>query len=480
MTNYQMVIGLEIHVQLNTESKLFSGSSTTFGKKANHNASLIDLAFPGTLPVINEKAISHAIRFGLAIDANINQTSIFERKNYFYPDLPKGYQTSQLELPIVGKGYLDIPLSSGETKKITITRAHLEEDAGKSLHENFHGKSGIDLNRAGIPLLEVVSEPEMHSADEAVSYMKTLHQLVKHLDICDGNMQEGSFRCDVNLSLRPVGEKKLGTRTEIKNLNSFKFVEKAIFYEAKRQAKLLDEGKCITQETRLYSPEKNITKAMRSKEDAHDYRYFPCPDLLPVVVSDETIERIKKSMPKSHQDLIDDYQKDCGLNLEDAQFLAKNTDFGQFFKATLDLNKALSPKAIINWLRGEIAKKLKDDRISLDEMPLKAKDLSELLSLIDKGTVSKSNAKVVLNHLWQSDKSAQEIIKLHDLAEADNQDEIKSLLVKLIEENPKQASELQGGKDKLIGFFVGQVMKAMKGKANPKETTEILKKLLSL
>ncbi len=479
MSNYQPVIGLEIHAQLNTKSKLFSGSSTQFGGKANEYASLIDLAFPGTLPVLNIEAVHKAICFGLAIEAKINRTSFFERKNYFYPDLPKGYQTSQLQVPIVGAGELEITLSDERKKRVAINRAHLEEDAGKSLHEDFHGQSGIDLNRAGIPLLEIVSEPVLYSAEEAVCYMKTLHQLVKHINICDGNMQEGSFRCDVNISLRPEGCQTLGTRTEIKNLNSFKFVEKAIQAEIKRQSLRLKNNQPILQETRLYCPDKNETRTMRSKEEAQDYRYFPCPDLLPVVITEDMIEMVKKTMPKSYQTILSELKGNWALNEDDAEFFATHSDFYHYLQSLLSEKNDVPVKLLVNWLRGTIAQKLNEERKPISESPISSKALLELLTAIQDETISTKMAKSVFEQMWESGKSAKSIIKDQGLEQVSDNTLLTELLSQLIAKHPKQAEELRAGKDKLMGFFVGQVMKETKGQANPKQVNEILKKLLA-
>lgn len=480
MSTYQPVIGLEIHAQLNTKSKLFSGSSTQFGGKANEYASLIDLAFPGTLPVLNIEAVKKAIRFALGIGAVINKRSLFERKNYFYPDLPKGYQTSQLQTPIVGQGELVITLKDGSQKAVAINRAHLEEDAGKSLHEDFHGQTGIDLNRAGIPLLEIVTEPVLYSAEEAVCYMKTLHQLVKHLNICDGNMQEGSFRCDVNISLKKEGEEKLGTRTEIKNLNSFRFVEKAIQVEINRQTKLLNNGEAVVQETRLYCPDSNETRTMRSKEEAHDYRYFPCPDLLPVIVSEEMIETIKKTMPKSVEELLCYLQEELSLGSEDAEFFAKNTAFYDYLEALRLLDNSIPIKLMVNWLRGSIAQKLNEQAQSLTECPLQAERLISLLQAVNTNVISSKMAKSVFESLWESNKTADEIIKEQGLKQVDDTSLLKDIINKLITNNPKQAEDLKAGKEKLMGFFVGQVMKETKGQANPKQVNDLLKEQLDL
>ena len=475
---YDTVIGLEVHTQLSTQSKLFSGAATAYGAIANTQACVIDLGLPGVLPVLNEKVIALAIRFGLSINAEIPPHCVFARKNYFYPDLPKGYQISQLDHPIVGKGTLMIPISGGQKKAVTITRAHLEEDAGKSIHTGMHSQSGVDLNRAGIPLLEIVSEPELYSAEEAVAYLKTLQQLVRALGISDGNMQEGSFRCDVNISLKPSGSDTLGTRAEIKNINSFRFVQRAIEFEIDRQTELLNNGERVIQETRQYDPDKNITRSMRSKEEAHDYRYFPDPDLLPVAISTELIDSIKNTMPELPWEKVARYSKEYQLNDDTAAQLCQDIDLCHYFEAVIKADSKIPPKNISNWLLGDIAAKLKEHHLSSKDIPISANDLSQLLLRIEDHTISNSIAKKVLPTLWETDASADDIIEAEGLKQITDSHEIETLVDKIIAKNPSQVEQYRAGKDKLFSFFVGQVMKATQGKANPKQVNELLKKKL--
>lgn len=479
MMQWEPVIGLEIHAQLNTKSKIFSGSATNFGADPNTQASLIDLGMPGTLPSLNKEAVIKAIKFGLSISATINQTSLFERKNYFYPDLPKGYQTSQFQLPIVQNGKFNIPLDNGDSKTIRINRAHLEEDAGKSLHEDYHGMTAIDLNRAGIPLLEIVTEPDFRSAKEAVSYMKSLHHLVRYLDICDGNMQEGSFRCDVNISLRPLGEKKLGTRAEIKNLNSFRFVEKAIQYEIKRQKKLLQAGQAVYQETRLYCPDNDETRAMRSKEEAYDYRYFPCPDLPPLVIDDNFITDIKKNLPEPPQKRKERLLTTYGLKEEDADYFVENPKYCDYLESLLTQSN-ISPKLAVNWFRGELMRAINNENLSFNELKLAPQKLGELLSALETNQISGKIAKQVFEIMWETGQSAKVIIEQQGLKQLDNTDELNEIIERLIEAYPKQVEGLKAGQNKLLGFFVGQVMKQTQGKANPKQVNDLIKQKLSL
>jgi aspartyl-tRNA(Asn)/glutamyl-tRNA(Gln) amidotransferase subunit B len=471
---WETVIGLEVHAQLKTSSKLFSGSAATFGAEPNTQASFIDIALPGVLPVLNKAALNHAIRFGLAVDGKISPNSVFERKNYFYPDLPKGYQLSQLEDPIVSGGHIDIEVENN-TKRIELTRAHLEEDAGKSIH--LSGHSGIDLNRAGTPLLEIVTEPVMHSANEAIAYLKTLHTLVQYIGICDGNMQEGSFRCDVNLSIRKKGETTLGTRSEIKNLNSFRFIEKAIHYEIERHIDLIEQGESIQQETRLYDDKKGVTFSMRSKEEANDYRYFPCPDLLPVIVTEEMITKIKCTLPELPQARKERFIKALNLNEEDSRTLVQDKDLADYFESVLKQTNA-TPKMVSNWIKVELIAKLKKDNLSIKQTPITATHFANLLDAIESNTISGKIAKSVLETQWQTGQSADEIIKEQGLTQLNDAKEIKAIAQKILDANPTQVKAYLGGKDKLLGFFVGQVMKETKGKANPAEVNKYLLDLL--
>ena len=418
-----------------------------------------------------------AIKFGLAANAQIAPESIFARKNYFYPDLPKGYQISQYEIPVVGKGYLDVILEDGTVKRIGITRAHLEEDAGKSLHEDFHGMTGIDLNRAGTPLLEIVSEPDMRSSTEAVAYLKTLHTLVRYLEICDGNMQEGSFRCDANVSMRPMGETKLGTRTELKNINSFRFVEKAINYEIERQIEVLESGGTITQETRLYDPDNNETRTMRSKEEANDYRYFPDPDLLPVVVSSELIENIKAQMPELPQEKRDRFMHTYGLNTYDANVLASSRELADYYEAVV--KTAQEPKLSANWVMGELLAALNKENLSMSESPISATFLGQLLKRITDNTISGKIAKTVFAQMWQGKGSADDIIESQGLKQVTDTGAIEKIIDEIIKNNPQQLADYRAGKDKLFAFFVGQAMKATQGKANPQQLNDLLKQKLN-
>lgn len=472
---WETVIGLEIHAQLSTHSKIFSGSSTAYGAAPNTQASLVDLGMPGTLPVLNKKAVEMAIRLGLAIDAEIAPRSVFARKNYFYPDLPKGYQISQYELPIVGKGYMDITLDNGDTKRIGVTRAHLEEDAGKSLHEDFQGQTGIDLNRAGTPLLEIVSEPDMRSAKEAVAYMKKLHALVRYLGVCDGNMQEGSFRCDANVSVRRPGE-PFGTRAEIKNLNSFRFIEKAINFEVERQIDLIESGQTVVQETRLYDPDADETRSMRGKEDANDYRYFPDPDLLPVAISPEDIDAVRAAMPElpeaKRQRFLSEYQ----LSDYDAETLTNNRETADYFEATAQA--CGDAKLAANWVMGGLTSLMNRHDIDISAVPVSPAALAGMLKRIQDNTISSSAAKEVLDALWQGEGSADEIIDAKGLKQISDTSAIESTIDEIIANNPTQVEQYRAGKEKVFGFFVGQAMKAFKGKADPTVVNQILKQKL--
>ena len=472
---WETVIGLETHVQLSTKTKLFSRASTAFGASPNTNVNLIDCGLPGVLPSVNKEAFYKAIRFGMAVNATINQTSIFDRKNYFYADLPKGYQITQMDLPIVLGGSIEINLD-GLTKTINITRAHLEEDAGKSIHDEFDGFSAIDLNRAGTPLLEIVSEPEISSAKEAVAYMKAMHQLVTFLDVSDGNMAQGSLRCDANVSIRKKGDQELGTRTEIKNINSFKFIEKAINFEIKRQIKILENGEKVTQETRLYDSSKDETRPMRSKEFANDYRYFPEPDLLPVVISDEEITKIRDEFPELPKDKEIRYQKQFGLSAYDAQIIASSKSMADFFEAALKKTKNYS--LLSNWLIGEISAYLNKKQIEIHESKLSADNVAMLINRIDDQTISGKIGKSIFEEMCESGSSVDEIIESQGLKQISDDGAIEEIILTVINGNPDQVAAYLAGKDKLFGFFVGQVMKLTEGKANPKTVNTILKNKL--
>jgi len=470
--NWETVIGLETHVQLSTKTKLFSRASTTFGASPNTNVNLIDCGLPGVLPSVNKEAFYKAIRFGMAIDAQINQTSIFDRKNYFYADLPKGYQITQMDLPIVLGGSIEIFLNEA-VKTINITRAHLEEDAGKSIHDEFDGFSAIDLNRAGTPLLEIVSEPEISSAKEAVAYMKAMHQLVTYLDVSDGNMAQGSLRCDANVSIRKKGDEKLGTRTEIKNINSFKFIEKAINFEIKRQIKVLEKGEKVIQETRLYDSSKDETRPMRSKEFANDYRYFPEPDLLPVIISDEEIQKIRSEFPELPKEKETRYQQEFKLSAYDAQIIAFSKSMADFFESAAKKTKNYS--LLANWLIGEISAYLNKEQIEIHESKLTAENVAALINRIDDQTISGKIGKSIFEEMCSKGLTPDEIIKSQGLQQISDDGAIEEIVMTVINENSTQVAAYLSGKDKLFGFFVGQVMKLTGGKANPKSVNAILK-----
>jgi aspartyl-tRNA(Asn)/glutamyl-tRNA(Gln) amidotransferase subunit B len=476
MMTWETVIGLEIHSQLRTKSKIFSGASTSFGAKPNSQACAVDLGYPGVLPVLNKEAVNMALSFGLAVNAKINQHSIFARKNYFYPDLPKGYQISQFELPIVGQGEIEIPLDDGQNKMVRITRAHLEEDAGKSIHDLYDDFTAIDLNRAGTPLLEIVSEPEISNAKEAVAYMKAMHQLVTYLDVSDGNMSQGSLRCDANVSVRKVGDTELGTRTEIKNINSFRFVEKAINFEVKRQIKQLENGETVTQETRLYDSIKDETRPMRSKEFANDYRYFPEPDLLPVVISDKEMQDIKDSFPELAKEKEKRFAKDFGLSEYDAQILASSKIMADFFEQSSKETKNYG--LLANWLIGEIGAFLNKDAIEINQSKLTPANLAMLINRIDDQTISGKIGKSIFEEMYASGSSPDEIIESQGLKQISDDGAIEEIISTVIQENPSQVEAYLGGKEKLFGFFVGQVMKLTEGKANPNAVNAILKEKL--
>jgi len=472
--SWEVVIGLEIHAQLATKSKIFSAASTAYGAEPNTQACLVDLGYPGVLPVLNKEVVHMAAMFGLAVDATVARRSIFARKNYFYPDLPKGYQISQFELPIVEHGELFITDADGNEKRIGITRAHLEEDAGKSIHEGLDKSSGIDLNRAGTPLLEIVSEPDLSSAKEAVAYMRKIHTIVRYLGISDGNMQEGSFRCDANVSVRPTGQEELGTRAEIKNLNSFRFVEKAINFEVERQIDLLEDGGKVVQETRLYDSDKDETRSMRSKEEANDYRYFPDPDLLPVEITQEYIDAVRAELPElpaaKERRFVDEYD----LRKDDAAILTISRQVADFFEAAAGATAAKA-QLVANWVVGDLSGALNKDGLDIGESKVSAADLAGLLTRIEDSTISGKIAKQVFEAMWSGEGSADEVIEAKGLKQITDTSAIEVVVDKVIEANPGQVAEYKGGKDKLIGFFVGQVMKETKGQANPGQVNQILK-----
>ncbi len=474
---WEVVIGLEIHTQLATKSKIFSGASTAYGAEPNTQACNVDLALPGVLPVFNQQALLMAVKFGLAIGAGIGNRSVFDRKNYFYPDSPKAYQISQLYYPIVLRGDVNIELEDGSTKTIGVTRAHLEEDAGKSLHESFHSETGIDLNRAGTPLLEIVSEPDLRSAKEAVAYMKKIHSIVRYIGISDGNMQEGSFRCDANVSVRPVGQEELGTRAELKNINSFRFVEAAINLEVERQIELIESGGKVVQETRLYDADKHETRSMRSKEEANDYRYFPDPDLLPIVITDEEIEEIRKQLPEMPEQKFKRYREELKLSEKDTKILTANVDMANYFEILCD--KTSDAKLSANWLIGELSAYLNKQSIDLSETPVSAEKFAQLLMRIKDNTISGKIAKDIFIAMTQGEGSADDIIEKKGLKQITDTGAIESLIDEIIANNPKQAEEYKAGKEQLLGFFVGQVMKASKGKANPGQVNQMLKQKLA-
>ncbi len=474
---WEIVVGLEVHAQLSTRSKIFSGAATAFGAAPNAQACAVDIALPGVLPVMNRGAVERAIRFGLAVGAAINRRSVFARKNYFYPDLPKGYQISQYETPVVAGGTVRVPLKDGE-KTIRLVRAHLEEDAGKSLHEDFHGLSGIDLNRAGTPLLEIVSEPDLRGSQEAVAYAKTLHSLVRYLDICDGNMQEGSFRCDANVSVRPQGVSELGTRCEIKNLNSFRFLEKAIEFEAARQIAVIEDGGTIAQETRLFDPDRGETRSMRSKEEAHDYRYFPDPDLLPLEISEAWVEEVRASLPELPDAKRARFVSSYAISPYDATVLTASREVAAYFE---DAVRALpsEPKLCANWVMGEISGHLNRDGIEIERSPVSSTALAGLLRRIADGTISGKIAKDVFEAMWTGHGEADAIIDAKGLRQISDSGELERIVDGIVAANPGQVADYRAGRDKLFAFFVGQVMKQTQGKANPAQVSEILRKKLA-
>jgi len=470
---WEVVIGLEIHAQLATKSKIFSGASTAYGAEPNTQTSVVDIALPGVLPVLNKEAVHMAVKFGMAINAEVADRSVFARKNYFYPDLPKGYQISQFDLPIVGVGSIDIELENGETKTIGVTRAHLEEDAGKSLHEDYAGMTGIDLNRAGTPLLEIVSEPDMRSAKEAVAYMKKIHTLVQYIGICDGNMQEGSFRCDANVSVRPKGQQEYGTRAELKNINSFRFVERAINIEVERQIDLIEDGGEVVQETRLYDSVKNETRSMRSKEEANDYRYFPDPDLLPVVITEEYRQQIKAELPELPEQKQQRFMDELGLSAYDAGVITASVALSSYFETVAE--KTGDAKLSANWITGELSARLNREEVEIDKISIDAEAFALLLERIKDDTISGKIAKDVLDAMWNGEGSADEVIESKGLKQITDTGAIEAFVDEVIANNPSQFEELKGGKDKMMGFFVGQVMKMSKGKANPAQVNELIR-----
>lgn len=489
MTQWEVVIGLETHAQLSTVSKIFSGAPTQFGAEPNTQACPVDLAMTGVLPVLNRGAVERAIRFGLAIGATVAPRSIFARKNYFYPDLPKGYQISQYEIPVVQGGQITIQVPANEkagkdaySKTVNLTRAHLEEDAGKSLHEDFAGMTGIDLNRAGTPLLEIVTEPEMRSAAEAVAYAKALHGLVVWLGICDGNMQEGSFRCDANVSVRPVGQEKFGTRAEIKNLNSFRFLEEAINFEVRRQIELIEDGGEVVQETRLYDPDKRETRSMRSKEDAHDYRYFPDPDLMPLVIGADWVERVKGEMPELPAAMQQRFAGQYGVSAYDAGVLTSSKAMAAYFEAVVAKAGAANAKIAANWLMGDVSSQLNRDGIDIDACPVSAAQLALLLQRIADGTISNKIAKEIFATIWDEkatdDAAADRIIDAKGLKQISDTGALEAIIDEVLAANAKSVEEFRAGKEKAFNALIGQAMKATKGKANPQQVNELLKKKL--
>ena len=474
--SWEVVIGLETHAQLTTASKIFSGASTQFGAAPNSQASAVDLALPGTLPVLNRGAVERAIRFGLAVGGKIAAQSVFARKNYFYPDLPKGYQISQFELPVVSGGTVAIVVGDAE-KRVRLTRAHLEEDAGKLLHEEFRGMSGVDLNRAGTPLLEIVSEPDMRSAEEAVAYARTLHSLVRWIGICDGNMQEGSFRCDANVSVRRPGE-PLGTRCEIKNLNSFRFLEKAIEFEVRRQVELIEDGGKVVQETRLFDPDRGETRAMRSKEDAQDYRYFPDPDLLPLAISPQWIEEVRSAMPALPQELRGKYESEYGINAYDANLLTENFDKAMYFEAVRAETK-MAPRQVAHWINGDLMALLNARGCDFSNAPISPRDFAALIDRIEDQTISAKAGKEVLHAMAGGEGDAASIIERRNLKQVSDEGALEKAVDDVLAANARQVEDYKAGKEKAFNSLVGQVMKATQGKANPARVSEILKRRLS-
>ena len=475
--NWETVIGLEIHTQLSTRTKIFSGAPTAYGAEPNTQACPVDLGLPGVLPVLNREAVRMAVKFGLAIDARIASRSVFSRKNYFYPDLPKGYQISQYDEPIIEGGYLDIEPEGGEPRRIGITRAHLEEDAGKSLHEGFQGLTGVDLNRAGTPLMEIVSEPELRSPAEAAAYMRKLHTLVRYLEICDGNMQEGSFRCDANVSVRPAGTQELGTRTEVKNLNSFRFVERALEYEVERQIDVLESGGEIVQETRLYDVDQGVTRSMRTKEGADDYRYFPEPDLLPLELDQGFVDEVRETLPELPDEKRRRFEQEYGLPAYDAGVLTATREMADYYERAVSESGGFA-KRTANLLMSELLGYLNKDNRDLADSPITSAMLGRLVARIEDGTVSSRVAKDVFEAMWAGEGGPDEVIESKGLKQVTDTGAIEALVDEALASNPEQLEQYRAGKDKLFGFFVGQVMKASGGKANPQQVNELLKKKL--
>ena len=474
---WETVIGLEIHAQLRTKSKIFSSASTAYGAEPNTQACAVDLGLPGVLPVVNAEAIRMAAKFGLATGSRINKRSVFARKNYFYPDLPKGYQISQMELPIVAEGNIDIDLEDGSKKTVGITRAHLEEDAGKSLHEDYHGMTGVDLNRAGTPLLEIVSEPDMRSAKEAVAYMRKIHSLVQYLEICDGNMAEGSFRCDANVSVRPKGQKEYGTRAELKNINSFRFVERAINLEVERQIDLIEDGGEVVQETRLYDADKHETRSMRSKEEANDYRYFPDPDLLPVVIDESYLDEVRKTLPELPAAKTARFVSDLGLSEYDAGALTASRELANYFEEVI--KESVDAKLATNWMIGDVSARLNKEDLNIEQCPVSAANLATMLKRIEDKTISGKMAKDVFNGLWKNEGNVDDIIDSMGGGQITDDSAIEAIIDEVIANSPNQLEQYRAGKEQLLGYFVGQVMKASQGKANPGQVNKILKAKLS-
>ncbi|MCH4561614.1 Asp-tRNA(Asn)/Glu-tRNA(Gln) amidotransferase subunit GatB [Halomonas sp. EGI 63088] len=478
---WETVIGLEVHVQLATRSKIFSGASTAFGAEPNTQACAVDLGLPGVLPVLNEAAVAMAVQFGLAIHAEIPEVSVFDRKNYFYPDLPKGYQTSQMYHPIVGAGEVEITLDDGSTKRVRVHHAHLEEDAGKSLHEDFHGMTGVDLNRAGTPLLEIVSEPDLRSAKEAAAYLKAIHSIVTYLGISDGNMAEGSMRCDVNVSVRPKGQAEFGTRAEIKNVNSFRFVERAIAFEVERQIELLEDGGQVVQETRLFDPDRDETRSMRTKEEANDYRYFPCPDLLPVVLDRAYVDHLRETLPELPADKRARFEKELGLSAYDAGVLSASREMAEYFERVKDV--CGDAKQAANWVQGELSGALNREGLPIQHSPVSAEALGELIARVMDDTINGKAAKQVFQALWNGEgASADEVIEAKGLKQVTDTGAIEAMIDQVIADSPAQVAQYRDAepdkRGKMIGYFVGQVMKASRGTANPQQVNALLKEKL--